>query len=48
MTWAAVVGIGVEQALLNLSVAEKRAMLKARSAHTANDNSKESAEHCVA
>jgi hypothetical protein len=42
-TWAAVVAVGVEQALLNMTIAEKRAVLDARNARrhrAANDNTK--------
>lgn len=41
-TWAAVVAVGVEQALLNMTIAEKRAVLDARNARNraANDNTK--------
>jgi hypothetical protein len=41
-TWAAVVAVGVEQALLNMTVAEKRAVLDARN-RAANDNTKRTA-----
>jgi hypothetical protein len=38
-TWAAVIAVGVEQALLNMSITEKRAVLEARAAgYAANDN----------
>lgn len=42
-TWAAVVSVGVEQALLKMSIDEKRSVLEARSARgrpPANDNAK--------
>ncbi|WP_184515906.1 hypothetical protein [Tardiphaga robiniae] len=42
-TWAAVTAVGVQQALLNMSIAERRAVLDARSARrkrAANDNTK--------
>lgn len=40
-TWAAVIAVGVEQALLNMSITEKREALDARTAgYAANDNAR--------